>query len=378
MASLSVAALASDTLACGNYRVILPLAYARAYGVNTRVFHKTTYADLSNFDIIIAQRQTNPAILKYLRRLKSDGKTIIAETDDALEAVHPSNPAAATYKKGSQALNNYRESIGLAHGLTVTTPELGANYAPLNRNIYVVPNCLDFGLRKWPGPHKFGDELSLGWTGSVSHFLDLSVIGPALAEVMRKYPHVRYTHFAHDSLLHYLVDNYKLPIDRIVHIPPVSFEEHPQLLPRIDIGLAPLANNAFNQAKSPLKVLEYSACGIPYVASKVAPYQRYADNGVDGFIAETTSEWVDRLSLLIEDTTRRKEMSEAAYTKAREGYDLGKNMHRWLEAWAAIKNASLSGDTGPAPIKARKAGRNDPCPCGSGTKYKKCCYPAFG
>ncbi len=25
------------------------------------------------------------------------------------------------------------------------------------------------------------------------------------------------------------------------------------------------------------------------------------------------------------------------------------------------------------PIKANKVGRNDPCPCGSGKKYKKCC-----
>ncbi|MCK5044747.1 preprotein translocase subunit SecA [Candidatus Parcubacteria bacterium] len=26
----------------------------------------------------------------------------------------------------------------------------------------------------------------------------------------------------------------------------------------------------------------------------------------------------------------------------------------------------------------KKAGRNDPCPCGSGKKYKKCCYPKYG
>ena len=25
------------------------------------------------------------------------------------------------------------------------------------------------------------------------------------------------------------------------------------------------------------------------------------------------------------------------------------------------------------PVKAKKIGRNDPCPCGSGRKYKKCC-----
>jgi SEC-C motif-containing protein len=30
---------------------------------------------------------------------------------------------------------------------------------------------------------------------------------------------------------------------------------------------------------------------------------------------------------------------------------------------------------GPAPFReaARKPGRNDPCPCGSGKKYKHCC-----
>ncbi|MCX7992103.1 MAG: SEC-C metal-binding domain-containing protein [Fimbriimonadales bacterium] len=27
---------------------------------------------------------------------------------------------------------------------------------------------------------------------------------------------------------------------------------------------------------------------------------------------------------------------------------------------------------------ASKVGRNDPCPCGSGKKYKKCCYPKYG
>ena len=26
-----------------------------------------------------------------------------------------------------------------------------------------------------------------------------------------------------------------------------------------------------------------------------------------------------------------------------------------------------------APVRVQKVGRNDPCPCGSGKKYKKCC-----
>jgi len=27
---------------------------------------------------------------------------------------------------------------------------------------------------------------------------------------------------------------------------------------------------------------------------------------------------------------------------------------------------------------SKKPGRNDPCPCGSGKKYKKCCWPKYG
>jgi preprotein translocase subunit SecA len=30
------------------------------------------------------------------------------------------------------------------------------------------------------------------------------------------------------------------------------------------------------------------------------------------------------------------------------------------------------------PVRKKKIGRNDPCPCGSGKKYKKCCYPKYG
>ena len=36
------------------------------------------------------------------------------------------------------------------------------------------------------------------------------------------------------------------------------------------------------------------------------------------------------------------------------------------------------GDSKPKTVKrqAAKVGRNDPCPCGSGKKYKKCCGKA--
>ncbi|HHX74401.1 MAG TPA: preprotein translocase subunit SecA, partial [Firmicutes bacterium] len=40
----------------------------------------------------------------------------------------------------------------------------------------------------------------------------------------------------------------------------------------------------------------------------------------------------------------------------------------------AITNDTSPGDAAPRrPVRSEKIGRNDPCPCGSGKKYKKCC-----
>jgi len=41
-------------------------------------------------------------------------------------------------------------------------------------------------------------------------------------------------------------------------------------------------------------------------------------------------------------------------------------------------NVDTKDKMGLKPSTKTKPGRNDPCPCGSGKKYKKCCYPKYG
>ena len=43
------------------------------------------------------------------------------------------------------------------------------------------------------------------------------------------------------------------------------------------------------------------------------------------------------------------------------------------EQVAKTLGAKGDGSEKPQPARAQKVGRNDPCPCGSGKKYKKCC-----
>ncbi len=45
----------------------------------------------------------------------------------------------------------------------------------------------------------------------------------------------------------------------------------------------------------------------------------------------------------------------------------------------AVFQAEITGKPSqPSQLDKKAPGRNDPCPCGSGEKYKKCCYPKFG
>ncbi|MCK4231873.1 SEC-C domain-containing protein [candidate division WOR-3 bacterium] len=60
-------------------------------------------------------------------------------------------------------------------------------------------------------------------------------------------------------------------------------------------------------------------------------------------------------------------------------------VHAYQEsASSAVAGASSNPEAGQSqgrqkPVKVKKkVGRNDPCPCGSGKKYKKCCYPQYG
>jgi preprotein translocase subunit SecA len=52
--------------------------------------------------------------------------------------------------------------------------------------------------------------------------------------------------------------------------------------------------------------------------------------------------------------------------------ELEKKRERELEELNMI-SGDTSGDTGTVENTEPKIGRNDPCPCGSGKKYKKCC-----
>ncbi|MEE9315608.1 MAG: SEC-C metal-binding domain-containing protein, partial [bacterium] len=97
-------------------------------------------------------------------------------------------------------------------------------------------------------------------------------------------------------------------------------------------------------------------------------YKRESGEAFDAMqerMREETADYVFRVKVVAEQAKARVAPGRAVAQKPPAG--VGK--HREMPAREAASSAS-SPTSFP---KRRKIGRNDPCPCGSGKKYKKCC-----
>ena len=73
-------------------------------------------------------------------------------------------------------------------------------------------------------------------------------------------------------------------------------------------GLAPLPNNRFTRGKCGFKILQYAAAGLAVVASAVGMNAEYVCEGVTGFHAINTSQWIAKTSALLENAELRTKM----------------------------------------------------------------------
>lgn len=78
-----------------------------------------------------------------------------------------------------------------------------------------------------------------------------------------------------------------------------------------DVGVMPLLDGPFEKGKCGYKLIQYMACGLPVVASKVGANLEIVQEGVTGFLVRTPDEWHDSLAKLLADRALRSQMGAA-------------------------------------------------------------------
>jgi hypothetical protein len=86
---------------------------------------------------------------------------------------------------------------------------------------------------------------------------------------------------------------------------PGSLEDYLRFLSKIDVGVGPLEDTAFNRCRSDVKFLEYAACGVVPVMARLEPYERSVKDGATGFLYDTPQRMVGILDRLIQDPSAR-------------------------------------------------------------------------
>jgi glycosyltransferase involved in cell wall biosynthesis len=197
----------------------------------------------------------------------------------------------------------------------VSTRPLAATLATLQDNVRVVENGLD--ERLWAAlpratPPRQG-PLRILFMGTATHDADFAIVEPALAEIK--------TVFGEHVSVDLLGVSSRSDLPDWVHrvgMPVNATYSYPGFVNWIterhwDIGIAPLADTAFNRCKSSLKVLDYAAMGLPVLASDRDVYRGTLADGPGGWLLpDDAGAWFVAVARLLRDAALRRRLAEGA------------------------------------------------------------------
>jgi len=307
----------------------------KEYGYEYEVVHDINYKILSlslkrfktllyafkklfrdNYDIIFVQKILIPFDIIFLIFLakKLRGKKLVFDMDDAqwVPSLHAKLKTIFLTRRADKVFCGSNVILGwsLEHNKNSVLMQTAFNE---ERHI---PHRIE---------HKQSPTMTIGWVGAgKGHFKHgvFHIIKPALEELgkRRKIRFVLIGAMHYEPLKEYIVSNHY----ETVLVDFVDPDTIPRLMKEYDfaIGLMPLIADKHSIAKCSGKAIEYMASGIPAIVSPVGENAVVIDDGYNGFWAETTEEWIEKMDLLLSDLEFRKKMAVEAIKRMEERYSV--------------------------------------------------------
>jgi hypothetical protein len=255
-----------------------------------------------DIDVLIYSRPMSVGVLEEYRKT---GTRIIIDQDDDFASIPPTHIAYKNIGPSSPTIAEHRRALALADYQIFSTDEIASRLA--TRPYTVIPNGWDEKNPNWNINTSF-DGVVIGWGGTQTHREDFKQVVLPLHRILDEYPETR-LHIAGDPVVYKMFRN--IPEGRKMFFYWFNYEDYPIFLRQLDILIAPLINDAFNRAKSDIKLVEAGAAGVPWIASMVTPYLTWDIHS--GVFATTEDEWYLRLKTLVE----KKEIRERLGSQGR-------------------------------------------------------------
>lgn len=329
-------------------RVVQPLTHLNGYKdrdveIKTEIldFHNpiNTLEVAQNYDVVYFNYLNSPwGFAEMGAMVRKFKKKMVMDIDDNLWKIRTDNPAHSVFHKGSQALSDFTAICNEVDYITCTNWYLKnaimQNTYKRADQIKIFPNYIDLTKYNQVTEFKDTEQIQLLHYGSTTHFEDLSNLEfiKGVDKIMREYPNVtvrfvgaflpklkelwgrRYeVVYGHEDIYRWITDKF------------------PTFMKEADILVVPLEENVYTRCKSDIKFIESASAKIPGVWQKMRQYTETIEDGKDGFLASTATDWYEKLKILIDNKMIRQRMGEAAYRKVVETRQMKDHVKEYAE-----------------------------------------------
>jgi len=257
---------------------------------------------LHGCDVVHIYRDYTENARRGIAQLQGMGIAVTYDNDDDFTAVPPESPS---FKRdggmaGQRFFNDSVKVARMVRSMVTTGPVLAEKYRSAGvRRVEVIDNHVPLGLER---PRIAHEGVVIGWVAALEHLADARRIPivDALEQVQAKHRDVHVECIGVDLKLK----------ERYRHADALAFDQLPGRIGGFDIGIAPLADIPYNRARSDIKLKEYAASGVPWLASPVGPY---LDHGEDqgGWLVPDDG-WFEALDRLVSKRLLRWRLARKA------------------------------------------------------------------
>jgi glycosyltransferase involved in cell wall biosynthesis len=268
---------------------------------------------------------------------------MIFDFDDAifLPSVSDANRFISALKAPGKVATIIRHSDHVIAG----NDYLAAYARRFNDAVTVIPTCVDT-TRFVPLPVSASSnngggarEPVVGWIGSPTTASYVRGLTNVLQRVRRQHPFVLRVSGAGEPL----------EVSGITtEQPPWTLSDEVRLFNTCDIGVYPLADDEWSRGKCGFKAIEFMACGVPVVAAAIGVNREIIKDGVNGFLASTEDEWVEKLGRLAVDPELRRRFGQAGRRTIEERYSLRVHAPTLAEILRRVVDRSIHSRATPA------------------------------
>jgi glycosyltransferase involved in cell wall biosynthesis len=323
-----------DRTGSGYWRMVFPARYMDQSGIYVDITAAgVPFNSLLEYHTVYVQRIHDWESYYLLKRIKQAGKRIVYDLDDDIFNIDKENPAFRVIGRDEQMAAV--ACMKLADEVTVTTTQLQTVIRGVTEGIEatIIPNAIhpEDGWVPTPLTGSTDGIKRIFWQGGEAHSEDWRECIDAVDAVLHERADVRLVILGFLPPILYKYVKKPTWVGKVEFLEFKDPETYFQIMKfvRAEVGLAPLNDTPFNRSKSELKFVEYSAMGIPTVASDVKPYADVIDHGNSGFLVKSAEEWYNSMVTCLDDKRRRYSIIAKARQEIKESYDIREMAKVW-------------------------------------------------